>query len=141
MEDLNFTISFIVGFGYLFYFQLWKPSDLPQNRRYIRLFDKKYFHLQLLISTTLAVIGYYRAVNFDGREIFYLSPLVFLLTFQLLNKISTANNGKNIVIALGQDNLEQGNRFYPRLNFFVLTFTSILIPGLIMNYINIGRII
>ncbi|NQZ78678.1 MAG: hypothetical protein HRT61_21570 [Ekhidna sp.] len=140
MEDWNFGISTLIGLGYVFYFLNLGIQSKPYDRNYTKLFNKSYFIVQLGITVAIAIFGTYRILNVDAREVFYLSPLTFLIFFAIFNKISLLSTGRNILIATGWDRIPNGNKFTSRMNFFLLFFLTILIPGLLMNFLNIGQL-
>ena len=98
LQDISFLISVLSGCGYLYYFLLLKVSSTPYNRNYTMLFDRTYFLIQLAIAILMALLGMYRALYVDAREVFYLSPLVFLILFAVFNIISRLLTGEDTLL-------------------------------------------
>ncbi len=140
MKDFAFILSTIVGFGYISWVIAGKWSLRPKDQYYNRLHNQKDFLLNLLISFGLSVIGLLR-VQLDARESMYFAPLIFLILFKVLDKLSLLLYGRHMILAIGRMDRpkgKNGHKFTDGLFVFLLIFIPILTCGLIMNKINHG---
>ncbi|MEQ8534657.1 MAG: hypothetical protein RIB86_22585, partial [Imperialibacter sp.] len=108
----------------------------PREQHYNKLFNPSFFATHFTISLIVASIGIYRAIIFDPREIYFAGPLIFLIVFWAMNKLTILSTGENMMIAGGVDLIPDNKKYRARINFFVLVFLSVILPGLVVNFIN-----
>jgi hypothetical protein len=97
-------LSYLTIGVYLIYFFAGKATLNPKNLNYSKLFNKKYFINQLLISILIALPAIIKTLISSSNYYYgFFSYLFFLIAFHLLNKISWWLHNRNFIVILKHD--------------------------------------
>jgi hypothetical protein len=132
-----FGVYFLIGMGYIFYNTFGKFSLDPTEQPYNKLFDNKTFFRHFIFSIILTAISLPIMKNYDNRAAMLTAPMIFLIILKGLNGLLKNRLGRNIMLAAGHDTSSIQIKLEDRLSMFIVLTTSIIIPGLIMNYFRV----
>lgn len=128
------------GIGYVFFVSLGFLERDPSKRIYNRLLSIRLFTIHLAANTLIAAVGIYRVTMGHHREVWAISPLLFLLLLHPINFLVRAGTGRNIMIfARGDEIPEHYSFLYDGILGMVLIVIPIVLPGYLMNKLNTGN--
>jgi hypothetical protein len=138
--SLTAWLSLMYGIGYVLFVSLGFLEDDPTKRIYNRLLSTRLYSIHLAINAIIAAAGIYRVLIGNHREIWAISPFLFLLLLHPINFLVRAGTGRNIMIFARGDKIPPHYSFlYDGMLGIVLIVVPIILPGYLMNKLNSGN--
>jgi hypothetical protein len=136
MTSTGLIIGGMVGQGYVI---LTIANSSRQHKKYYyRLFDNKIFFVHLLAAILFMGFGIWKFRQFDGRELFYSLPFIFLICLRLSDTFVEHLYGRHLILALKWDKPprgENGIKMIDNLMLFILLVAPLFIGAYIHRHI------
>jgi hypothetical protein len=108
MIDIGLIIGGIIGQGYVL---LTIANSSRQSKKYYyKLFNNKIFAVHFFCAALFMGFGTWKFRQFDGRELFYSLPFIFLLVLRLTDKVVEGLYGRHLILALRWDRPPKGEK-------------------------------
>ena len=139
---LSFLIFIIIGAGYVLNATIGLFEDNPEDRLYNRLLSGGLYFRHLLWASVLLIFGVYRIYEGNDRDVWAISPFIFLVLLRPINSIVKAGTGRNILIYTRWEKRPDNYSFFlDGITGFFLIVIPLVVPGYIMNKLIHGNLI
>lgn len=132
----------LFGAGYVLYATIGLFEDSPSERLYFQLLSGKLYYLHFFTASIFLAIGIYRVSEGNFRDVWAITPFLFLVLLRPVNMLVKFVKGRNILIYTRWDRRSDNySLFFDGVLGLLLTVIPIVIPGYVMNKLNTGQFI